>query len=618
MRICSFKIRNYKSFLEPRELALEEGFNLIVGQNNVGKTALLEALTLSFFGKSHRSQLTARTPTTLIDPLSSARVKLAVSGAELRELLLGIGGEFNVPVRTEPTVPPQNGLPALEAILSRDETHFTLELNALLGSAAQFVVEDYPTHGLYKAANQFDRIQPLPDKTGFNFLGTYSGGKGKQDDFGVVVANVFRSRIYRFDAQRVGSGPCPFGSNSVLHPTASNLPEVLNILQSNALLFQDFNDLVHRIFPSIFRVSVRPVLNGTLEILVWTDASQSRRDDLAMQLSESGTGVGQVLSLLYVALTTKYSQTILIDEPSSFLHPGAARKLIEILKEFPQHQYIIATHSSEILRAASPATMTLIRWERPQSVIELVDAMKLSGIRQCLMEVGAKLSDVFGADRILWVEGDTEEECFPLLLAGHRPAVGTNIVGVKHTGDFSSKRIPVETIVGIYQKLSKGNAFLPPAVGFVFDRESRTEAQMDDIKARSQNSVRFLPRRMYENYLIVPTALTVLMNNLQDFSKTPIVVEQVDAWLTSKGGSSKYLSTPQQSIAVTDLEWLRTVDGANLLLDLFQDLSETRYTYDKTVHSVQLTEWLLKNNPGALEELKTFLVEILQAGVEAA
>ena len=608
MRICSLKIKNYKSFLEPRELILEEGFNLIVGQNNVGKTALLEALSLSFRGKPHRSQLTAKIPTTVIDPLSSALVKLAVGGAELRELLLG-RGELNVPVPAVQSVPPQDGIRALEAILSRDETHFTLGLNAHRDADAQFFVKDYPTHGLYPASNEYWRLNSLPDLTGFVSTGTQR--TTEQAEFGVTVASILRSRIYRFDAQRVGLGSCGFGSNAVLHPTASNLAEVLNILQSNAPLFQEFNELVHRIFPSIFRVSVRPVPNSTLEILVWTDAPQSRRDDLAMQLSESGTGVGQVLSLLYVALTSKYSQTILIDEPSSFLHPGAARKLIEILKEFPQHQYIIATHSSEILRAASPATLTLIRWQRPQSVIELVDAGKLSGIRKCLMEVGAKLSDVFGADRILWVEGDTEEECFSLVLAGHRTTVGTNIVGVKHTGDFSSKRIPVGTIVGIYEKLSKGNAYLPPAVGFVFDRESRTEAQINEIETRSRSSVRFLPRRMYENYLLVPTVLTTLVNSLPDFSPTPITVEQVSAWLTSKGGSAKYLSPPQQSIAVTDPEWLRTVDGANLLLDLFQDLSEARHVYIKTDHSVQITEWLLKNDPVVLEELKAFLIGIL-------
>ena len=122
---------------------------------------------------------------------------------------------------------------------------------------------------------------------------------------------------------------------------------------------------------------------------------------------------------------------------------------------------------------------------------------------------------------------------------------------------------------------------------------------------------------MYENYLLAPTALTALINSLPDFSQTPITAEQVNAWLTSKGGSEKYLSPPKKSIAVTDLEWLMTVDGATLLYDLFQDLSQARYVYDKTVNSVQLTEWLIKNDAGALEELKTFLIEILSAGDQA-
>lgn len=608
MRICSFKIQNYKSFLEPREITLQEGFNLIVGQNNVGKTALLEALSLRFTGKPHRTQLTAPSQNSVINPSSSALVKLALSGGELREILLQ-GGNFNVPCQAEPPTPQQDPHSALNAILARDETHFTLGLNAHQNVTSEFAVKNYPTHGLYPASNQFYSFHALPDKSGFSHTGSQQ--TAPQADFGVLVAQALRNRIYRFDAQRIGLGSCGFGTTAILHPTASNLAEVLNILQSNAPLFHDFNELVHRIFPSIYRVSVRPLPNSLLEILVWTDSPQSRRDDLAIQLSESGTGIGQVLALLYVALTSKYSQTILIDEPSSFLHPAAARKLIEILKEYPQHQYIIATHSSEILKAASPATMTLIRWQRPQSVIELVDANKLSGIRKCLVEVGAKLSDVFGADRILWVEGDTEEESFSLLMAGDRTAVGTNIVGVKHTGDFGSKRVPVGTIVGIYEKLSKGNAYLPPAVGFIFDRESRSEAQIKEIETQSRNSVRFLPRRMYENYLLVPTALTTLMNSLHGFSPTPITVEQVNAWLATKGGSEKYLSPPQQNIAVTDPEWLRTVDGANLLLDLFQELSGARHLYIKTDHSVQLTAWLLKNDPGVLQELKIFLVEIL-------
>ena len=140
---------------------------------------------------------------------------------------------------------------------------------------------------------------------------------------------------------------------------------------------------------------------------------------------------------------------------------------------------------------------------------------------------------------------------------------------------------------------------------------------MEDIKNKSQSSVRFLPRRMYENYLLGPTALTALMNSLLEFSQTPITAEQVNAWLTSKGGGEKYLTPPKPSIAITDQDWLRTVDGANLLHDIFQDFSEARHTYNKTDHSVQLTEWLIKHDPRALEELKTFLVEILSIEGEA-
>ena len=29
--------------------------------------------------------------------------------------------------------------------------------------------------------------------------------------------------------------------------------------------------------------------------------------------------------------------------------------------------------------------------------------------------VGARLSDVFGMDNIIWVEGETDEECFPMI-----------------------------------------------------------------------------------------------------------------------------------------------------------------------------------------------------------
>jgi predicted ATPase len=82
-----------------------------------------------------------------------------------------------------------------------------------------------------------------------------------------------------------------------------------------------------------------------------------------MPLSECGTGIGQVLAMLYVVLTAEVPRTIIIDEPQSFLHPGAIRKLLDILKGYPQHQFIVSTHSSVVATASNPKTLLLLRKE---------------------------------------------------------------------------------------------------------------------------------------------------------------------------------------------------------------------------------------------------------------
>ena len=51
-------ITNYKSFLSPAKVEFGPGFNVIVGRNNSGKSALLEAISLGFEAVPHRSPVT--------------------------------------------------------------------------------------------------------------------------------------------------------------------------------------------------------------------------------------------------------------------------------------------------------------------------------------------------------------------------------------------------------------------------------------------------------------------------------------------------------------------------------------------------------------------------------
>lgn len=617
MRISSFRIKNYKSYEDSGELKLGSGFNIIIGQNNVGKTALLEALSLKFSAKPHKSLISIPRPTSSINPMTSADVTLTVSGEELRDILLNSINNINLPKPAHDLS--DTPLQFLNSILSRSEINFSLSLNSNNDATANWQITKFPTHQIYSCIHgtggrDYFVIKATSDRSDFQEIGSTSDNENL--DFGLYVAHQLRERIYAFRAERLNVSSCAFGSNSVLLPNASNLPEVLYVLQSNnPSRFKRFNHLVRQIFPSIYEISVKPKGNNSVEIVVWPEDPVTERADLAIELSESGTGIGQVLAILYVAISSNFSRTIIVDEPNSFLHPGAARKLIEILRGFPQHQYIVTTHSTEIIKAADPGNLTLIRWEKPKSILENLDAKKISEVQKCLIEVGAKLSDVYSADNILWVEGPTEEECFPKILhrIGKKSIVGTSILGVKNTGDFSGKH--KKLILNIYKKLSTGNALLPKALAFVFDREDLTPCEMDDVKRESKELVHFLPRHTYENYLLHPTALTATINSLtsfQDGSVEKITEDSILNWLQQNGGKKKYLNTPSGSISITDKDWLRDVHGAKLLADLFQEVSDEKEEYRKTSHSIELTNWLIENDPRAFQELEEFLSAIVK------
>jgi hypothetical protein len=188
-------------------------------------------------------------------------------------------------------------------------------------------------------------------------------------------------------------------------------------------------------------VSVHPVNANTLEIRAWPHDPATQREDLALPLNQCGSGIGQVAAILYVVLTASHPQVIIIDEPQSLLHPGAIRTLIEVLKGYPQHQYIFATHSPTVITASNPSTVTVAKLEGMETRFQTIDTRQTQDLQLYLADIGARLSDVFGADSILWVEGQTEEASFPLILnqVAHRSLMGTAIIGIKQTGDLEGR-----------------------------------------------------------------------------------------------------------------------------------------------------------------------------------
>jgi len=606
MYLKSFRIVNYKSFADSGERSLAPGFNIILGKNNAGKTALLEALSLFPFGhKPHRESAMRRTQP--VNPESEIYLEMVFSPQDLEDAMLA-HTQFDFPIPAAGNRADQ-GQSFINEFLSN--TRFV----KLRYTHNNWHALTYPSHNLFafdSARHQkiFSRAQRGADMRSI-VATSIVGGVG--DSVPAVLGQYARQSIYTFQAERLTLSTHPFGSQPKLQPNAQNLAEVLNILQSRSYQFDRFNCLVRLIFPNIRAVSVRPRIEVTnqLEILVWNAVAPPDRDDLAQPLSESGTGIGQVLAMLYILTTANSPQTIIIDEPNTFLHPGATRKLLELMKTAPiQHQFIVTTHSAEIVNMAEPATLQMVSWESERTQIEPLNPTSLIDLRRALFEVGARLSDLFGADHLVWVEGPTEQACFPLIRDHFKILAppGTEFLPLINTGDLEARRGRAKAIWDIYKQLSTSGSLMPTTLSFGLDRETRTDQEILDLTREAGAIVHFLPRRTYENHLLHPGAIAAVLNTLPSFKGRPIDAATVDAWTKEQGGKRGFIIAATQ---VGTQNWFTMVNGPKLLEELFQDISEAKESFDKLTHSVELTKWLLVNEPDFLIELADYVRKLI-------
>ncbi len=439
--------------------------------------------------------------------------------------------------------------------------------------------------------------------------------EGSQKPFPEIIFDEFKGQIYRFNSERFHLDSCRSGDSLILEPDASNLAEVINQIQlrGKRKIYQKFNDYVNILFPEIKQVSAHlikkrsPVNKDYLEVLVWSpEALEQDKEELALKLADCGTGVSQVLAILYVVITASEPKIIIIDEPQSFLHPNLIRKLINIFKEFPQHQYFIATHSPTVISEANPATILQLSYSDGETKTKIINSKETTELRSLLKELGVSLSDIFGADAILWVEGLTEELCFPRILEkfGYFSIKGIQIMAVKNTGDLEGKRAHI--IFDIYDKLSGGNTLFPPAIGFILDDENRSEKEKQDISRRGK--VEFLRCCTYEKFLLHPQAILEILK--QEDSSLEITLADIENYIDE--AKNKKCLLPKNC----ELEnWESQVNGAKLISEIFSEFSNNRVEYQKTKHSLDITNWLLEHEPNYLKLLAEFLKETIEPWV---
>lgn len=216
-------------------------------------------------------------------------------------------------------------------------------------------------------------------------------------------------------------------------------------------------------------------------------------DDFLVQVN--GSGVKEALRLI-LDVEFREPEILLVEEPEVHLHPGLETSLMRYLKLISSRcQTFMTTHSTNFLDMGDFRSVYLVS-KAKDTTVENLDIQ--SAEASIPSELGIRLSSLFMYDRIVFVEGPSDEMIireWAAKLTYNLAQANVGFVHLEGARNFS------------YFAASETLAFLDKRkvkLMFVLDQDERSQQDIDAIGKRlgSRAKLIMLRRREIENYLI--------------------------------------------------------------------------------------------------------------------
>jgi AAA domain, putative AbiEii toxin, Type IV TA system/AAA domain len=541
VRLQKVALQGFQSYVEEQVIDIDDHVTLLAGRNNVGKSAFLRALQIPVTRQEGATERFRMTYTWLIDTVDLS----TVGSVEVRDWLIARGGSPKVVEVTFDATARQEGALSLDDIRA---SQVQIPGHARAADGAWQGME--PTNVLEGALNEL-----------------------------IILATSAAQQVLYLAPRRVELGPRQLYHSAELQPDARNLTDVLVYLILNHPYdtFAEVQALMQTAFPGVRGLGVptpAQVGGGSQlqgEPQVYFDG---RQDPVPLRLC--GTGLEQMLALAIGVLTASEPRLVLIDEPQAYLHPHAERSMLKLLDAHPEHQFIVSTHSHTLLRSQRLSQTRLLSLEHGRTRVAQVQDEG-----QALEALGVSAADLWLVDRLLWVEGPTEQAVFEMLVASIMSEAECSTLRIRRMPEasrFAAKsHKQAEAAYRFCTQVASAIAPVAVQMLFVFDRDEKPPEFQERMKNISAHQAVFLPVRELENLFLDADLVHAGLADLceQYGIATPesvAVADKLNEIVGRYDSRELYPAGPP-----SEGESLSLIKGSRALAEVWWDLTEAEY-----------------------------------------